>query len=230
MTGATITADGLRTGPGPAIMPRVDPETSQTFVLLKRWHEGERDALDQLVARDLAWVRQHVEARLGKLLRAKGDVDDYVQSAMVQVLQYGPKFLMTDRAQFRALVAKITENVLRDQAERLKTAKRDVERERPVPTDSILALDPPAQSVTRPSQAAERNQNRDWIRLAIELLPADDRRLVQMREWQDRSFAECAEQLGIAEDAARMRFRRILPKLAQHVERLRRGEISSLVD
>lgn len=206
-----------------------DPTTSRTFVLLQRWHGGDRAALDLLMERDLDWVRQQVQGRLGQLLRTKGEVDDYVQDAMLQVLQYGPRFVMTDRAQFRALVAKITENVLRDQVAKLRTEKRDVARERPVPTDSILALDPPAQSVTRPSIAADRNQKRDWIRLAIELLPPDDRTIVRMREWQGSSFGAIAEHLGIAEDAARMRFNRLLPKLAKHVESLREGRIGDLI-
>ncbi len=207
----------------------MDAEPSETLVLLQRWHGGDRVALDNLIERDLGWVRRQVELRLGDLLRAKGDVDDYVQSAMVRVLEYGPRFLMTSRGQFRALIARITENVLRDEAARLRTGKRDVARERPVPTDSILALDPPAQSVTRPSAAADRNQAKDWIRLAIELLPAEERAIVQMREWRGCSFAEIGTELGIAEDAARMRFRRVLPKLARHVEQLREGQLDDLL-
>ena len=43
---------------------------SETGELLRRWHGGERGALDVLLERDLGWVRTHVHRRLGDLLRA----------------------------------------------------------------------------------------------------------------------------------------------------------------
>ena len=92
----------------------MDPSLTETHVLLTRCHHGDRAALDKLLARDLGWLRQHVRSRLGSLLRAKGEVDDYVQEAMVEILRYGPRFVVSDKLQFRALLARITENVLRD--------------------------------------------------------------------------------------------------------------------
>jgi len=197
------------------------PEPTETFVLLRDWHGGDRDALDRLLQRDLPWVRAFVVRRMGKLLRAKGDADDYVQEAAIQALQYVPRFVMSDREQFRALLARITENVLRDNIERLHALKRDVAREK----SDLLNLDPPVGRVTRPSQAAVRSEESQWIRLAVELLDPEERMLMIWREWEGLSFAEIAEQFGIREDAARMRFTRALPKLARLVQQLQRGEM-----
>lgn len=200
-------------------------DCTETFALLRDWHGGDRNALDRLLERDLPWVRAFVTPRLGDLLRSRGDVDDYVQEAAIQAIQYVPRFLMSDRDQFRALLARITENVLRDNVQRLKTRKRDVDRERAAASDSMLDLDPPELTRTRPSQAASRNEEGQWVRLAIEFLDADDRMLLLWREWEQKSFADIAEQLGISEDAARMRFTRTLPKLARKVQMLQRGEV-----
>ncbi len=202
---------------------------SETQLWLREWHDGDRAGLDKLLQRDLPWIRNYVEQRLGKLLRARADVDDYVQEAMIQVLQYGPRFMLHDKAQFRALVGRITENVLRDHAVKLRTKKRDVAMERPVPRDTLLDLDPPARAVTRPSMAANRNEEKAWIRLAIELLPPEDRSIVRMREWEKQSFAEIGDELGVSADAARMRFQRILPRLAQSADRLRRGQLAEVL-
>lgn len=207
----------------------MQPTLTETFVLLRDWHNGDRRALDRLLERDLPWVRNHVVGRLGGLLKAKGDLDDYVQEAAIQALQYVPRFTMSDRDQFRALLAKITENVLRDNIKKLKTGKRDVAREKSTPRDSFLHLDPPVASVTRPSQAASRNEERLWVRLAIDLLESDDRNLILWREWEKLGFAEIADRLGINEDAARMRFTRALPKLATKVEQLQQGRLGSIV-
>ncbi len=202
---------------------------SETLLLLGRWHQGERRALDQLLARDLPWVKRYVERRMGELLRAKGDAEDYVQEAMIQAMEYGPRFLVSDKAQFRALLARITENVLRDQVVYHRAQKRDVDKERPLQADSALALDPPVGEVTRPSVAMDRKTEKTWIRLAMELLDEDERELLRLREWEKHSFVEIAEFLDLSEDAARMRFHRILPKLAKNVVRLRDGGLSQIL-
>jgi RNA polymerase sigma-70 factor, ECF subfamily len=203
---------------------------SETLLLLGRWHQGERRALDQLLARDLPWVRRYVERRMGELLRAKGDVEDYVQEAMIQAMEYGPRFLVSDKEQFRALLARITENVLRDQVVYHRAQKRDVDKERPLLEDSALALDPPVGEVTRPSVVMDRKTEKTWIRLAMELLDEDEREMLRLREWEEHSFAEIAEILELSEDAARMRFNRILPKLAKNVVRLRDGGLSQILE
>lgn len=185
--------------------------------------------MDRLLARDLEWVRRYVARRMGELLRAKAEAEDYVQEAMVQAMEYTPRFLISDREQFRALLAKITENVLRDRIVYHRAQKRDVAMERPLPGDSALALDPPAGEVTRPSVALDRKTEKTWVRLAIELLDEEERELIRMREWDKHSFAEIADLLGTSEDAARMRFRRILPKLARNVVRLREGGLSDVL-
>jgi RNA polymerase sigma-70 factor (ECF subfamily) len=201
-------------------------DLTQTFILLRDWHEGDRTALDRLLERDLDWVRQYVVRRMGNLLRAKGQLDDYVQDAVVRALQYAPPFLMSDRDQFRALLGRITENVLRDNIDRITAARRDAAMERPTPSDSLLHLDPPSRTTTRPSEAAARNEEQCWVRLGIDLLPAEERNVVLWREYEGLSFAEIAGHLGIQEDAARMRFNRILPKLARTVQKLKQGQIS----
>ena len=51
-----------------------------------------------------------------------------------------------------------------------------------------------------------------------------------MREWEGWSFADIAKEFGLSEDAARMRFQRILPKLARNVEKLRRDGLGAIED
>src|SRR5262245_60828530 len=44
---------------------------SETRLLLQRLREGDRGALDALVARDLDWIRGYVRRRLGNALRSR---------------------------------------------------------------------------------------------------------------------------------------------------------------
>ena len=201
------------------------PDTTETLQLLQAWHGGDGGAIGKLIERDFAWVRDHVAVRLGPALRARADLDDYVQDAMLEAMRYTPRFLVADKAQFRALLARITENVLRDHVEKLGTRKRDPNREKAYLGDTMLALDPPAQSVARPSQVASQNEDQVWLELGLELLDADDRRIVRAREFDDRSFVDIGRELGMGEDAVRKRFQRALPKLARKVTELRAGRV-----
>jgi RNA polymerase sigma-70 factor (ECF subfamily) len=191
-----------------------------TLLLLRRWHGGDGAALAALIEHDLPWLRTVVQARMGAELAARNDADDVVQQALVNVLQYGPRFEADDVGAYRALLACIVENTIRKLLRDGRREKRWAGREEPLPSDSVVAL---AAGVTRPSAAADRNERRAWIQLGLELLDARDRELVLLRQWQGLSFADIGARFGVAEDAARMRFERALRRLAEAVARLRSG-------
>jgi RNA polymerase sigma-70 factor (ECF subfamily) len=195
-----------------------------TDLLLRSTHAGDSRALERLLAANLDWVRQRVRGRLGGVLRDRGQTDDYVQDVVVDVLRSGPRFVTGDQQQFRALLVRIVENVLSDHWHWLHAQRRSVERE--VPGDALELDGPPAAS-TRPSEAAARAEDAQWIRLAMELLPADDRQVLFLREWEGLSFPRIAAALGIAEDAARMRFQRAVPRLARKLDLLRAGRLAA---
>lgn len=199
-----------------------------TRELLQRWHAGDRAAIEALVTRDLPWIERHVRGRLAGVLRARGETMDYVQDAVIRVLDYTPRFVTDDRGRFRALLARIVENHLRDAHEHHMAACRSPAKEQPLGTDSVLDLDDPARSVTKPSEHAERNEQEAWVRLALELLPVEDRQILLLRQWHEFEFAAIGERLGVSEDAARMRFQRALPKLAAKLEELRGGGSTGL--
>lgn len=206
-------------------LPRARMVDDDTRLLLRRWHAGERAAIEQLVARDLPWITQFVRARLGPLLRARGETMDYVQDAVIDVLTYTPRFLTDDRARFRGLIARIVENHLRDAHDHHQAGRRSPARERPLPGDSVVDLDAPVSPATAPDSRAANNEREAWVRLALELLPAEDRAVLLLRQWQGLEFAAIGQRLALTEDAARMRFARALPKLAQKLEQLRGGRI-----
>ena len=200
-----------------------------TRQLLVDWHGGNEGALAELIERNLDWIRGRVRKRMGALLSARGETTDYVQDAMLEVLRYGPKFVMSDEAQFRALLVKIIENVLRGRHDWFTAQRRDAAKERGMQSDTVIDIDPRAGAVTRPSQVFARDEAVELARLGISLLEEEDREIIVLREWDELSFGEIAERLGIKEDAARMRFQRALPKLAEKVSRLRQGNITALL-
>ena len=66
------------------------------------------------------------------------------------------------------------------------------------------------------------------IRFAMLLLSQADQDVLHYREWEQLPFKEVAEQLGVAEDAARMRYKRAVQRLTRSVFLLRSGKLESL--
>ena len=205
-------------------------EESQTSRDLNRWNDGDREALKAILERHLPWIRDYVRRKLGGKLRGKMESGDVVQETMVQFLKYGPRIHLSDEGRFRALVARIVENVLCDENDRINTLRRKVSLERPLPSDTVLNLDLPRIKVTPPTEKALRNESEAWIRLGIELVSSEDREVLTLRAWGGYSFSRIGEQLGIKENAARMRFQRALVRLAEKVARLRRGELEDVLE
>lgn len=208
-----------------------NPGVSSTRDLLLRWHGGDQEAMAELVQQEGAFVERQVRSRLGPLLRRQHDTQDIVQATLLQALRSAPRFLVSDRDQLRGLLAKMVENALRVQANHQQRQKRDLRREQPIQqtsNETVLDLDP-ASTATNPGSAAERNETRDWVRLALELLDPADREVIVMRDYEELAFGEIAAQLGQAEDTVRMRYRRAMPKLAGTLSRLQKGRLADLL-
>ena len=113
---------------GSGILCFVPPDSDETVALLDRWNAGDQSALSQLVELHLPWLRSHLSGRLGEFLRRMHDVDDYLQDAMLDFLRDAPRFRVGDAAHFRALLARVTENTLRDRNDWFRARRRDLGR------------------------------------------------------------------------------------------------------
>jgi len=204
-------------------------EHTRTAQLLSRWHAGDGKSLDELVERHLPWLHGQVRLRLGPLLRSKAETCDYVQDAMMQFLRYGPRFTLSDENHFRALLFRIVENTLRNKHDWFTARRREIARERPLPSSTIISLDPPEGSVRTPSEFADRNEREAWVRLAMEFLEPDDSEVIVFRQWDGLSFAEIGERLDLAANTARMRHTRALRKLTKKVAELRELRLEAVL-
>lgn len=185
----------------------------------------------ELVEQEREFVQAQVRSRLGTLLRRSADTQDVVQETMLHALRNAPRFLVSDRSQFRALLLRMVENRLRSLAVRQQRHKRDVRRELTMPSGpelEVLDLDGNGE-VTDPGDAAARDDVRSWVRLALEVLDTDDREVLVLRDYQQLSFEQIAAQTGEATDTVRMRYRRALPKLARALSQLKSGRLDDLL-
>ena len=194
----------------------------RTRELLVRFHEGDPKALGELLERHLGWIRSRVVERLGAKLRGKADTQDFVQEAVLEVLRHGPRFTVSSDEHFRALLARIVENVLCDQHHYFEAARRKAALEQRLPTDSVLNLDPRRTGRGKtPSAVADRREREAWLQLGLELLRPEDREVILLRQQEGLPFDDVGARLGVSANTARMRFERAIARLGDVVARLR---------
>lgn len=205
-------------------MERVPEDPLLELVL--RWQAGDRGALEPILAEIEPWLRREVHrATAGRAVNAQ-DSADLTQQAILNFLEWGPRFCPRNGAQFRALLRRIALNELIDQTRRGRL--RDGGR-----ADTLFgssAAVPPsfgiARSEERPSRAAAVGEEWNWLRLALQYLEPEDRHLLLASEVDGESWEAIAESLGLASpDSARMRAARLKPRLASLVRRLRSGRL-----
>jgi RNA polymerase sigma factor (sigma-70 family) len=203
----------------------------RTRALLERWHAGDRAAVAELVERDRDWILGRVRQRRGPALQRDAETADHFQDLVLEVLDYAPRFVVASQAQFRRLIARMLDNLLVDRA-------RWLERRRPLraatlrawSSETRLELDPPARESLGPPAQAERAEEIEWLRLAMEFLDADDRRIVHEHKLLGRTFVEIGEDLQVAPNTVRMRFNRALLRLAGVLRRLQGGQLDELLE
>lgn len=204
--------------------------TGETVELLQRWHGGEREALHRLLERFLPRLQRFASSKLHSefpQLQREQDSVDLVQASAAKVLEYVPPFVPRDDEQFFGLLCTFVMNHLRN---RLRSPGRRADSERKADFgDSILDLRPCEHSSERPSLAVQEGEERAWARLALEFLPDLERRLVCLRVVDQAPWEEVAAELGMTPDAARMRFNRLMPELANLIRRLREGKVDELL-
>lgn len=207
----------------------MDLKMTVTRQLLEQWHGGDSGSLELLLERHLPWIQEYVSMRLGSMLRRKAETVDYVQDAVVEFLRYGPRVVLNDEDHFRALLGRIVENSLRNKYDWFTAQRRAIARENPLPSDTILSLDPPQRGVGTPSESVQRHEREAWIRLGLELLEPDDKEIVILRQFEKLSHAEIGEKVGISAEAARKRHNRAVDRLSEKVWDLRSGKIQRVL-
>jgi len=220
---------GALAGPTPA-KTMGEMTTGETVELLQRWHGGEKEALHVLLERFLPRLHRFASSKLHtefSQLQREQDSLDLVQASAAKALEYVPPFVPRDNEQFFGLLCTFVLNHLRN---RLRSPGRRTDGEHKADFgDSVLDLRPCERTSEYPSRAAQEGEERAWARFALEFLPDLDRRLVLRRVIDQASWEEVAAELELSPDAARMRFNRLMPELANLIRRLREGRVDDLL-
>ncbi len=207
--------------------PRSAATTDTTLALLERWRAGDRRALDQLLSDVQPWLHHEMRKALGGRPRDLQDSLDLAQTAVLNFLTWGPKFVPENSTQFRSLLKRIATNELIDQERRRARGARGQHLESLAGTSSRLSgFGAAAASSLRPSRGAEREEEIEWVRLALQFLEPDDRYALLASEVEGLDWTTIAVELGLeSPDSARMRCVRLKPRVARLLLDLRKGRV-----
>jgi RNA polymerase sigma-70 factor (ECF subfamily) len=165
-----------------------------------------------------------VAHRMGPALRQRLDPDDIVQEVSLAAVRpaHAPAPAEAPQREPFAWLCHVAEQRIIDAHRRyFATAKRNAGREVSIDArretgdgeggfESLLAV-----SMTTPSQAMSRDAKEFRLALAIESLPADQRKVMRMRYVDGLATKEIAERLGKSDVAVRVMLSRTVQKLQQ---------------
>lgn len=180
-----------------------------TRAQLERYAGGDLEAFGELCARYYARVFQVVEFRLGNL-RSRTQIEDGVQDVFVDALRGIERFDYRGPGSFMSWLATIAINRLNSERERQRAQKRDASRERALETlrgavrSEGAGYEPEAHLTHLPDRVV-RAEESELLRAALEQLPEDQRRAIELRFMLECTLDEVAELLGLPNDMAAFR-------------------------
>jgi RNA polymerase sigma-70 factor (ECF subfamily) len=192
-------------------------EPSQTTVLLRRLHSGDRDALVAIFDYYRPRLRHMLRLRMDARLAARLDTSDVLQEAYLDAARQVQGYLQQPKVAIYVWLRQLAwERLLNLQRQHLDAQCRAVAREVPLPVESsaLLAKALLAQGPS-PSQALLQEELRRRLQRALAKLDPPDRDVLLMRHYEDMSNGEVAQALGVSASGATMRYGRALFRLKE---------------
>jgi RNA polymerase sigma-70 factor, ECF subfamily len=183
--------------------------------LLASAKAGSVEAIGEALEGCRSYLLLIANRELGEDLQAKLGASDLVQETFLEAHKGFQHFHGGTSKELLAWLVGILENRLAQAKRKFAgTQKRDVSRERPI---EAVGQSPASSEQASPATIVEREDEERWLRAAIDKLPVDYRRAIELRALERRSFAEIGAALERTPDAARKLWARAVARLEQEL-------------
>ena len=205
----------------------------ETEELLRRAGNGDDGAVRRLFERHRSRIRRVVATRLDRRVAARLDPSDVVQETLGEASEKLPRFLRDRPVPFYSWLRRLALHRLNwthrfHLGSRKRSAARDVGLDtRPAADSSAAAFDRLADTGTRPSQDAVRDEECERVRTVLARLEGPDRTILELRYVEQLSLAEIGDRLGIGPSAVKMRHLRALKRFRTLLEETAEEEESA---
>jgi RNA polymerase sigma-70 factor, ECF subfamily len=178
---------------------------------------------DPALERYRGYLHVLARLRLGRRLRGRLDPSDLVQQTLLKAHQASDRCKALDDAARGAWLRRILNNTIVDEVRRHGRGKRDAGRERSILAsldESSIRLEAWFQAdQSSPSQHAIRQEQLLALGEALESMPEDQRRAIELHHLDGDSLAEVAARMGRSEASVAGLLRRGLRNLHERLKR-----------
>jgi RNA polymerase sigma-70 factor (ECF subfamily) len=175
---------------------------------------GDRADLREQLEQHLPGLRRFLHHRMGRVLAAREDSVDLVQSVCREVLQqlHDARLHHHGDAEFRQWLYNAAVFKLRDRIKYWDAARR---RTTPVGGDQLDAEHPVLGVLCTPSQEVSLQENLRRLQQALDGLPPQQRQIIVWAHIDNLSHRDIAERLHVTESHSRVLLARALARLAR---------------
>jgi len=190
--------------------------------LLDRLKAGDDQALATLFAQGRDRLLRMVAFRMDTRLRGRVEAEDIVQEAYLDAAKRMQHFSGDDSTSFFIWLRMVTTQTLIDVHRRhLDAQMRDANREVPrrgarySQTTSVSLAANLLGTLTSPTLAARRAELAERLRETLDDMEPIDREVLALRHFEELTNSEVAQELGIQQKAASIRYVRALRRLKE---------------
>ncbi|HEY6565797.1 MAG TPA: sigma-70 family RNA polymerase sigma factor [Pirellulaceae bacterium] len=188
-------------------------DVSRFGQLLNAARQGDAAAQGTLMHECRDYLLLIANQDLDQELQAKLGASDFVQQTMLAAHEHFPQFRGGSWEELKGWLRQILRNDLNRARRRFLTAeRRSAQREHRL-NDSQLVQPQLSTDGNTPSTDAVLREESLALKNALAQLPDHYRQVIQMRDWENLSFAEIGRRMSLTDEAARKVWRRAIVKL-----------------
>lgn len=196
-----------------------------TLTLVTRAKSGDNEALNLLLGHYLDRILRMVRMRIGSKMRARLDSMDVVQEVMSRAIKGFENFEVKHEAAFLHWIRKLVQNEIINLANHHNAQKRNINNEvsknQEFQENRSVISQIPADSIWHPSKQLRLKNEIIELESAMDQLKEDQKEIIIMKQYEGLTYREISGEIGISEDAARMKYGRAMDKLTDILTDLR---------
>jgi RNA polymerase sigma-70 factor (ECF subfamily) len=206
----------------------MNPSSAETRRLVSRAIDGDRSAVDALLAGYRPQLVRMVAVRMDSRLKSRLDPSDVVQSVLAEAAQKMVTFQKPPEQFYPWLRQLAWDELTRLNRDHIRTKKRSVAREADnwegaAADESMLLLaDRLATQQLGPGSRLIRQEIRARVQAALAQLPPQDREVLVLRFLEQLDISDTAAALGVTESAVKSRQFRAIERLGKLLADLRK--------
>lgn len=188
-------------------MKRFRKHSDETLIAL--YAQGCNEAFDALLMRYDAYIHSYIKYSI----QDEDLVEDIFQDTFIKVMTTIKAGRYTEQARFKQWLVRIAHNIIMDCFRRQKTATKleSYNREETISEALHLATDE-----LNSEEQMIQHDSLDELYNKLNLLPEEQKQVVHLRLWEDKSFKEISEATGVSINTALGRMRYALANLRKH--------------